>query len=386
MTEVYVSSSQARTTIGLGVVVLFDHSFGTKHSLSKYGCYQKVDQTQTLPTVCLKLFAEMSCQCDICQKTFSSFRSLRRHRKAIHNIKTQNKPLQCNDCNFESPSLVGMIQHSKQLHGSETIHHCVYCSETFLLKSVFEDHMKLNHGMPQWRNSGYSGDLPVVSSISGDLRSIQLHTSGNENDMLEYLMNQKHEIQQIIRSETEAGPKKIQFAAKIKMMKDVSEQEEPEHFDFFINSEMTIVYPGENLTDEMFWNKAEQIINSISTITTNGSGWRFEKLAVIRNKIVKVLPNSCWLLHCFASEVPIRAIATEHQELQGSELLSVLLHGCFPLILWTPTRERRHLGAQSEVLLYTDQKTQGLINRMVITRCQCLWTKSVYSRTKTMSK
>ena len=98
--------------------------------------------------------------------------------------------------------------------------------------------------MPQWRNNGYSGDLPVMSSISGNLRSIQLHTSGNENDMLEYLMNEKHEIQQIVRSETEAGPKKIQFAAKIKMLKDVSEQEEPEHFDFFINSEMTIVYPG----------------------------------------------------------------------------------------------------------------------------------------------
>ena len=62
----------------------------------------------------------------------------------------------------------------------------------------------------------------------------------------------------------------------------------------------------------------------------------------IRNKIVKVLPNSCWLLHCFASQVPIRAIANEHQELPRSKLLSVLLHGCFPLILRTHNRERRH--------------------------------------------
>ena len=232
MTEVYVSSSQARTPLvgHLTIVVLFDHSSGYKKLIFKYGCYQKFDQTKTLPTVCLKLFAEMSCQCDICQKIFSSFRSLRRHRKAIHNIKTQNKPLQYNDCNFESPSLVGMIHHTKQLHGSETIHHCVYCSKTFLLKSVFEDHLKLNHGMPQWRNNGYSGDLPVMSSISENLRSIQLHTSGNENDMLEYLMNQIHEIQQIIRSETEAGPKKIHFAATIKLLRDVSEHEEPVQF------------------------------------------------------------------------------------------------------------------------------------------------------------
>ena len=117
-------------------------------------------------------------------------------------------------------------------------HHsyCVYCSKTFLLKSVFEDHIKLNHGTPQLRKNGYNGDLPVMSSISGNLQSIQLHTSGNENDMLEYLMNQKHDIQPIVRSETGAGPKKIQFAAKLKMLKDVSEQEEPEHFNFFINS------------------------------------------------------------------------------------------------------------------------------------------------------
>ena len=153
----------------------------------------------------------MSCQCEICQKTFSSFRSLRRHPKAINKIKTQNKPLQCNDCNFESPSLVKMIKHTNQLHGSETVHHCVFCSKIFLLKSVFDDLMKPNHGKPQWRNNGYSGDLPMISSIGGNLRSMQLRTktSDIENDMLEYLMNQKHEIQQIVRSETEAGPKKI---------------------------------------------------------------------------------------------------------------------------------------------------------------------------------
>ena len=240
--------------------------------------------------------------------------------------------------------------------------------------------------MPQWRNNGYSGDLPVMSSISGKLRSIQLHTSGNGNGMLEYLMDQKHEIQQIVRSEAEAGPKKIQFAAKMKMLKDVSEQEEPEHFDFLINSEMTIVYPGENLTDEMFWNKVEQIINSISTITTNGSGWCFEKLLSFEIKLSRFCPiragSYIALPVKYQSEqslLNIRNYQDSNCFLYSTRLLST--YSMDPHS-WTKTP----LGEQNEVLLCTDQKTQGLINRMVITRCQCLWTKSVYSRTKTMSK
>ena len=44
----------------------------------------------------------------------------------------------------------------------------------------------------------------------------------------------------------------------------------------------------------------------------------------------------------FCKRIPIRAVSTEHQGLSRSKQLSILLHGCFPLILRTPTRERRH--------------------------------------------
>ena len=74
------------------------------------------------------------------------------------------------------------------------------------------------------------------------------------------------------------------------MLKDVSEQEEPKHFVFFINSEKTITYPGANLTDEKFWIKVEQIINSISTITKNGSVWRFETLLSFAIKLSRFSP------------------------------------------------------------------------------------------------
>ena len=142
---------------------------GTNYSLSNFGYYPTFDQTQTLTTVCLKLFAEMSCQCSIFRKNFASLPRLRRHRKVKHKIKTQKEPLQCKNCDLESSSLVGMIKHTKQLHGSEIFHHCVYCSNTFWLKSAFEDHIIQNHGMQQLRIKGHSGDLPVMSSIDRKL-------------------------------------------------------------------------------------------------------------------------------------------------------------------------------------------------------------------------
>ena len=40
----------------------------------------------------------------------------------------------------------------------------------------------------------------------------------------------------------------------------------------------------------MFWNRVEQIINSISAITTNGRGWLFEKLLSIEIKLSKFSP------------------------------------------------------------------------------------------------
>ena len=208
MTEVYVGFSQAIKPLGLSVVV-FNHFSAFETLIFKIWFLSESWSNSNFVYCLLNAICRNELPVLYLQENFlTSFCSLGRQQKAMHKIKTQNKQLQCNDCNCESPSLVGMIKHTKQLHGSETIHHCVYCSKTFLLKSVFDDHMKLNHGMPQWRNNGYCGDLPVISSIGGKLRPIHLHTSGIENDMLEYLMNHKLEI----RSGTKAGLKKILFA------------------------------------------------------------------------------------------------------------------------------------------------------------------------------
>ena len=209
-----------------------------------------------------------------CKKSFASNRRLGRHR----NTKTKSK-LQTNQfiviiatSNHHRSSKWSNIE--KNLHRSETIQHCVYCSKSFLMKPVVEDHLKLNHGTPPWRNDGYTCYLPAMISIGGNLRSIQLHTSGIQTDMLLYIIDQKPEIQQIVGSENEAGPKKIQFAAKMKNAeRRIRNRRTKTIFNFFANFRNDPRMPW---WKSNIWKVLEQIINSISTITTNRkSGWRF---------------------------------------------------------------------------------------------------------------
>ena len=53
----------------------------------------------------------MGVECDLCLKTYSSLRNLRRHKQNIHNTQPKVQPFACSDCDFQNTSLVTMKQH-----------------------------------------------------------------------------------------------------------------------------------------------------------------------------------------------------------------------------------------------------------------------------------
>ena len=53
---------------------------------------------------------------------------------------------------------------------------------------------------------------------------------------------------------------------------------------------MKFLYPGNGLPDGQYWEAFEKILNSVSTFTSQGSGWWFEKLLKFEQKFDRFVP------------------------------------------------------------------------------------------------
>ena len=239
----------------------------------------------------LKVKLKMPHICSVCNKNFATKRSCRRHEEQVHNIPTQGRKLNCNECEFQSSSMKGMAQHSNAIHGTREIHDCVYCDVVFIDEDEYREHLRVQHAMPQWDESNnYDlGGHERVSIFNDGLKSIKMHIGEEGRDMLEFLVANQREIKRIIRNETVAGPAKMQFAARIQMVKD-SEEEGEVNTEFFVNTRMVLIYPGEEMTDDEFWENVEKMLNTISTFTSEGSGWRFSRLLAFELKFARFSP------------------------------------------------------------------------------------------------
>ena len=236
----------------------------------------------------------MGIPCDVCQKSFASERSLRRHRKDIHNISSKNVPLECNECGFRAPSMVGMRRHCQTEHGNNAIKECVYCRMAFISEEKFREHMKNQHELPDFQSFGYTGPLPTQTALRCNLKVVQLPVGGNELDLLDYLSNQKSEIQTIVKDQARSGPVKVGMSACVKMLKDletsIDEDGRQKRIEFWTNTQMQLIYPGNGLPDDEYWASVEKLLNCVTTFTLEGSGWRFESLSRFEIKFARFAP------------------------------------------------------------------------------------------------
>ena len=184
-----------------------------------------------------------------------------------------------------------MTQHSRLKHGGRKISHCAYCRKAFSERNEYDDHMKILHGLPSWDAKGYSGPLPTSAGIKGNLKTVKLPAARVEQDFLEYVMDQKPNIDKIVDKKTKVGPQKVQLVAHITMRKESEdEEEEAKEIDFFINSDMLLIYPSEGLSEDQFNTKLDRMMNRIFSFTSNGSGWRFRMVNSFEVKLARFAP------------------------------------------------------------------------------------------------
>uniref|UniRef100_A0A7E4UNK0 C2H2-type domain-containing protein n=1 Tax=Panagrellus redivivus TaxID=6233 RepID=A0A7E4UNK0_PANRE len=82
-------------------------------------------------------------RCEHCNKYLSSKRSYREHL----NVHTQERPFQCDQCDYASASQMTLRRHRLRSHISRTDwgYPCPYCSETYMEPASYQQHVSHRH-------------------------------------------------------------------------------------------------------------------------------------------------------------------------------------------------------------------------------------------------
>ena len=229
----------------------------------------------------------MTQPCEICTKELADKRSLRRHKQRVHGVQPEFPALECSTCGFETHKILIMKQHNRREHGGELQNQCAYCALVFNNQSNFHQHLNNAHRLPVW-NRGQSNNqaVPAQPAILGVLEIYE--TEGNDHtDVLSFMSSSRYHINELIRQKTLEGPQKVQLCLSITLTKGVNEEEK--HVTIYANAEMQIVY-ADGLSEELFFESVQHIVNVVSRYATSGSGWIIEKVEKLEIQFAKFNP------------------------------------------------------------------------------------------------
>ena len=82
----------------------------------------------------------------------------------------------------------------------------------------------------------------------------------------------------------------MQLSAKVKLQKPALEDEDAIDLMIHVNSKMGTVYLGESLTEEAFFTMLYQILSSLFSFTSDGSGWTLKEISGLDVKLVSYVP------------------------------------------------------------------------------------------------
>ena len=158
--------------------------------------------------------------CDTCSKTLANKQNLYRHLRNIHNVETsKSEQRNCMECPLKSYSLAVMKKHVEEKHGSTKQKLCIYCNSLFSDTKTFNKHSQEVHSLPpvtQTQNS--KGKLPQASAFGGTVQTYFLEANGGRN-FLQFLVDRKQIIDEIIEEAVQAEPKKSAAISKSKIGK-----------------------------------------------------------------------------------------------------------------------------------------------------------------------
>ena len=92
------------------------------------------------------------------------------------------------------------------------------------------EHINNNHGLPVWNadveNNRNCGILHTEQAFNGVLRTYDIPVGQHEIDLLSFMMSKRDEIENIVQLNTQTHAQKLQFSAKIELIKPSGHESE----------------------------------------------------------------------------------------------------------------------------------------------------------------
>ena len=182
-------------------------------------------------------------------------------------------------------------------HGQTNPRYCLYCNKIFSRDLDYMEHMNNVHGLPTWNvdadTISENGLLPVEKAFGNSMREYEVKVGVREIDLLHAMQVKSEEIKNIVRISVQQSPQKIQFGAVIQLRKPVEDSEdlseESHKITIHVQSKMERVDFG-GIADESFHQMVEQMLLSLNSFASHGSGWTLDQIIKIEIRTVKSKP------------------------------------------------------------------------------------------------
>ena len=296
----------------------------------------------------------MGFKCTYCPKIFTSKLNRSLHERNFNAVEKDLPVFTCYHFKFSS-LLLSKLQQQIESDYQKFNNLCRYCRLGFCELKVFKDHMQSEHGLPVLDQqltslSNSSSSITHANDIDNFPASIEVHESAMKNtlmnfiipnqkierNLIEFMTLKKNDIQSLILDRTCNGPCKVQFLAKLTLIKHATvvsdqsvQQPEDESVEMFANSMMAPIYAN-GLSDDSFLEMLGKMETVFQNFSAHGSGWVLQRVNELYIKIGKVLPIRG------SSFIPLPAkIAKSHQLINHNN------HNCF-LLCYTAAYHLRY--------------------------------------------
>ena len=231
--------------------------------------------------------------CHLCNKHFSKKCNLYRHLRNIHGeTPLLRKDLKCTQCNFTCTSVSELKLHEQTSHSLHDTKLCIYCRKVFHSLKAFNSHLSSVHSLPPVLSSqNERTHRPEISALNGTAESFFLKASPNDYDFLQFMIEQKPIIKEIISESLQTESRKVQFSANLIVEKPaVSIDDDGQEIAIHVNSKLEAVYLADGLSDDAFSRMLDQMLTSLMSFTSHGSGWILQKIIGLNIPLVSHVP------------------------------------------------------------------------------------------------
>ena len=142
---------------------------------------------------------------------------------------------------------------------------------------------------PVTHTQNSKGKLAQASAFGGTVQTYFLEANG-DHDFLQFMVDRKQLIDEIIEEAVQAEPKKVQLSARVKLEKPALEDENAANLTIHVNSKTETVYLGERLTEDAFFKMLDQMLSILFSFTCHGSGWMLKDINGLYVKLVSYVP------------------------------------------------------------------------------------------------